>query len=250
MKYKIVTIGGMFFWAFVCGANAASCIRTTFNVTYSCGDGTQGTGDMPADTVAEYNKTFTPASSIKSICNPPEGSKINGYAVYVNGVEMASFTSASFKYSFATDCEIRPNYISTSNVYTLVANLYVGGSEYDYDKETQTWSVIFPYGIVSGVSKCSELKPESTALGYYTGLIASDQDAIENADDSGQYCYCKLTEPMVSGSPWVFYKDSSSASGCASNCANLCGYGVNNNVVNGRRFRASVFQAAVDEVMQ
>ena len=223
-------------------ANAETCVKTTFNVTYGCGDGTVA-GTLPDDTVAEYNKSFTPTSLTSSICTAPDGYKINGYSVYINDIEMAFFTSSSFTYTFAADCEIRPNYVRGSDIATpeaLAVNLGVGGSSYTRDETAKTWSTVFPYGTVNGVAKCSTIQPENTAGGYSTGLIASDQDAIESAANSGQYCYCKMTEPLVSGSPWVFGNDYGSASNCASYCAGYCGNLVQGNAV----FRASVFAAA------
>ena len=83
-------------------ANAETCVKTTFNVTYGCGDGTVA-GTLPADATAEYNKSFTPTSLTSSICTAPDGYKINGYSVYINDIEMAFFTSSSFTYTFAAD---------------------------------------------------------------------------------------------------------------------------------------------------
>lgn len=226
-------------------ANAETCVKTTFNVTYGCGDGTVA-GTLPADATAEYNKSFTPTSLTSSICTAPDGYKINGYSVYINDIEMAFFTSSSFTYTFAADCEIRPNYVRGSDIATpeaLAVNLGVSGSSYTRDETAMTWSTVFPYGTVNGVAKCSTIKPENTAYGYYIGLIASDQDAIESAANSGQYCYCKMTEPDISGSLWVFYRDLASASSCASSCANRCGDDVQRYAV----FRASVFAAAIAE---
>ena len=222
-------------------AHSETCVKTTFNVTYGCGTGTLA-GTLPADSTAEYNKTFTPTSLTTSICTPPDGYKISGYSVYINDVEMAFFSS-SFTYSFAADSEIRPNYVRGSDIATpdmLAVNLAVGANSYTSNKTTQTWSAVFPYGTVNGVAKCTTIKPENTAYGYFTGLIASDQDALESAADSGQYCYCKMTEPNISASPWVFYYDTGNASNCASSCAVRCGDYVRVSAV----FRASVFAAA------
>lgn len=122
----------------------------------------------------------------------------------------------------------------------LTANLNQNGRSYVYDETAMTWTVNFWYGAVSGVAKCSTIKPENAASGYNTGLIASDQDAIESAANSGRYCYCKMTEPLVSGSPWVFNYDHSSMSYCAPYCADGCGSSVLHRPVS----RASVFAVA------
>ena len=245
MKGKQGIIYCMFALMITHVANAETCVKTTFNVTYGCGDGTVA-GTLPDDTVAEYNKSFTPTSLTSSICTAPDGYKINGYSVCINDIEMAFFTSSSFTYTFAADCEIRPNYVRGSDIATpetLAVNLEVSGSTYTRDETAKTWSTVFPYGTVNGVAKCSTIEPENTASGNRIGLIASDQDAIESAANSGRYCYCKMTEPLVSGSPWVFFLDDSNESRCASNCANNCGYYVRGGAV----LRASVFAAAVAE---
>ena len=224
------------------GVHAETCVKTTFNVTYGCGNGTVA-GTLPADAVAEYNKTFTPTSLTTSHCTPPDGYKISGYSVYINDVEKASFTSSSFTYSFAADSEIRPNYVRVGDIATsdtLAISLYVTGDSYTYDKTAHTWSVVFPYGTVNGVGKCSKIMPANAASGYDTGLVASDQDAIENAAAGGMYCYCKMTEPYIAASPWVFTYRGGSVSNCASACADRCGTYVRGYPV----FRASVFAAA------
>ena len=231
-------------------ANAETCVKTTYNVVYSCGAGTES-GTLPADGVANYNTSFTPAA-LTSACTPPTGYKISGWSVYIDGVEHA-YTTSSFTYSFTSDVVIQPHYVSDpsgviATSVDLAANLGVAGTSYTkVNGASGTWQVVFPYGIVNGVSKCTTIKPENTAYGYYTGLIATDQSAIENATAGGQYCYCKLTEPNVAASPWVFYYVYGNASSCASDCANYCGYRVRRDDDNGRRFRASVFAGATAE---
>ena len=231
-------------------ANAETCVKTTYNVVYSCGAGTES-GTLPADVIVNYNTSFTPAA-LTSACTPPTGYKISGWSVYIDGVEHA-YTTSSFTYSFTSDVVIQPHYLSDpSGVIAtsadLAANLGVGGTTYTYvSGASGTWQAVFPYGIVNGVSKCTTIKPENTAYGYYTGLIATDQSAIENATAGGQYCYCKMTEPYIAASPWVFYHDVGFASVCASRCAYYCGAYVRSDNDDGRRFRASVFAGAMAE---
>ncbi|MBR3930343.1 MAG: hypothetical protein IKJ62_02060 [Alphaproteobacteria bacterium] len=229
-------------------ANAETCVKTTYNVVYSCGAGTES-GTLPADAVANYNVSFTPAT-LTSACTAPSGYKISGWSVYIDGVEHA-YTTSSFTYSFTSDVVIQPHYVSNpSGVIAtsadLAANLGVAGTSYTkVNGASGTWQVVFPYGIVNGVSKCTNIKPANTADGYYTGLIA-DYDAIEGASAGGQYCYCKMTEPYIAASPWVVHYGYGAASNCASYCANYCGAYVRNDSDYGRRFRASVFAAAGD----
>ena len=223
-------------------ANAETCVKTTFNVTYGCGDGTVA-GTLPTAKTVEYGTSLSPTAITESMCTPPSGYVYGGQAVLVDGEEVAyynSTSSSSFTFYYTTDIEIGPHWVPVATPAALTANLAQSGRSYVYDKTAMTWTANFWYGAVSGVAKCSTIKPENTAGGYYTGLIASDQDAIESAANSGQYCYCKMTEPLVSGSPWVFNNDYGSASDCASNCASIWGNFVQSNAV----FRASVFAAA------
>ena len=125
----------------------------------------------------------------------------------------------------------------------LTANLGRGSRSYVYDATAMTWTIYFWYGVVSGVAKCSTIEPENIARGRNSGgLIPSDQDAIESAANSGQYCYCKMTEPLVSGSPWVFVDNLSGDSNCAVGCAGSCVF----EIMAYPALRASVFAAAVN----
>lgn len=226
-------------------ANAETCIPTTFNVTYSCNGGTLA-GTLPTAKTVEYGTILSPTAITESMCTPPSGYVYGGQAVLVDGEEVAYYAStrsSSFTFYYTTDIEIGPHWVPVATPAALAANLGQEGRSYVYDKTAMTWTTNFWYGAVSGVAKCSTIKPENTAFGYDTGLIAGDQDAIESAANSGLYCYCKMTEPLVSGSPWVFFHDQSSASSCASGCVEICGYYVRNEAV----FRASVFAAAVAE---
>lgn len=224
---------------------AETCVQKTFNVTYSCNGGTLA-GTLPSAKTVEYGTSLSPTAITESMCTPPSGYVYGGQAIIVDGEEVAYYantSSSSFTFYYTSDIEIGPHWVPVATPAALAVNLGVGGSKYTYVDSDYTWSTVFPYGTVNGVAKCSTIKPENTAGGYYTGMIASDQDAIESAANSGQYCYCKMTEPLVSGSPWVFRYDLSYAYNCASNCAYNCG----NNVHSSAVFRASVFAAAIAE---
>lgn len=225
-------------------ANAETCIQTTFNVTYTCNGGTLA-GTLPTAQTAEYGQGLSPTAITESMCTPPSGYVYGGQAVLVDGEEVAynSGTSSSgFIFYYTTDIEIGPHWVPVATPAALTANLGRNAHSYVYDESAMTWTTNFWYGAVSGVAKCSTIKPENAASGYNTGLIASDQDAIESAANSGEYCYCKMTEPLVSGSPWVFFNDSYSSESCATDCASRCGNYVRGTPV----FRASVFAAAVN----
>ena len=225
---------------------AETCIPTSFNVTYSCNGGTLA-GTLPDDTLADYNKNFTPTVVTASMCTPPADHVYAGWAILVDGKEVAYQTgtdSKTFVYYYTSDIEIGPHWVPIASPVAMAANLGVGQRSSTYDATAKTWTVNFGYGAVSGVAKCSTVLPENSARGEYTGWIASDQDAIESGADSGAYCYCKMTKPDVPGSPWVyFYGNKYAPDSCTSDCARYCVEYILPNAVS----RASVFAAAIAE---
>lgn len=236
----MLVIGGM--------AHGETCIQTVFNVTYGCNGGTVA-GTLPATTTAEYGVWFKFTKISDVMCTPPAGYVYAGQAIIVDGQEVAYYTvdaknsvPAGFTFYYTTDIEVGPHWVPVAAPSTLAVNLGNQGRTYEYDKTSMTWQVSFWYGAVKGVAKCSAIKSDGS--GYNTGLIPSEQDVIENeANDAGFYCYCKMTEPYNSASPWVFNENLYSSSNCASNCAYDCARGVSLS----HAVRASVFAAAVDE---
>lgn len=229
----------------VCGgAWGDTCIKTNFNVSYSCNGGTK-TGTLPSDTTATYGESFAPTAITESMCSAPSGYVYAGQAIIIDGETVAYYSNTgalSFSYYYTTDIEIGPHWAPVAEPATLVSHLRENGRNYTYsDGASGTWTAHFYYGAVSGVSKCTNVMPENTSYGYRSGLIA-DQDAVEGATAGGQYCYCKMTEPYIAASPWVFRSDRGSASSCASDCAAYCGFNVREDAV----FRASVFAGAGD----
>ena len=228
-------------------ANAETCIKTTFNVMYGCNGGTVS-GTLPSNTTATYDKEFSPTAITSDMCTPPSGYAYAGQAIIVDGETVAycSTTGAKkFTYYYTTDIEIGPHWVPIAEPGTLIANVWDGSKNYIYKNSTSgTWTAYFWYGAVSGVSKCTTVMPANTASGYNTGLIA-DYDAIEGASAGGQYCYCKMTEPYIAASPWVFRHDCGEKSSCSSACAEYCGDFVSFDRDNARRFRASVFSGAL-----
>ena len=86
--------------------------------------------------------------------------------------------------------------------------------------------MVFPYGDVSGISVCS------TQSGTYANAATSEQSAILDSEfaqqsgvggNTGGYCWCKMENPTVSGSPWALLGDLRSASRCVAACAGVCG---------------------------
>ena len=230
-------------------ANAETCVKMIYNVSYTCNGGTLS-GTLPSDTTATYGTSFSPTAITESMCTAPAGHIYGGQAIIIDDETVAYYGSTSggsFTYYYTTDIEIGPHWVPIAEPATMIANLYDGGRTYTYTNAASgTWTAYFWYGVVSGASKCTTVKPANTVVGYYTGLIA-DYDAIEGASAGGQYCYCKMTEPYIAASPWVFDSDHGNASDCASYCARDCGGHVHRVNDTGRRFRASVFAGAMAE---
>ena len=75
-------------------------------------------------------------------------------------------------------------------------------------------------------------------------ILGSDYDADFSKTDSGQYCYCQMTDfkptdgvkTLVTPAPWVFLNRLDSASNCADECARHCA----DNMLYGRAYRAAV----------
>ena len=109
------------------------------------------------------------------------------------------------------------------------------------------WATVYSYGTVKGISMCTNISSDIT----YS--IPSNQSGIQTAYDnwvsSGRpttlpftgtaYCYCKVTDPVVSAARWVF-RSSYSVSYCAANCAGSCA----NYALFAADFRGAVFGAA------
>ena len=217
-KYVFVIIG--FVVMGLADARAETCVGENWNVSYSCGDGAQA-GTLPDDQVATYGSEFTPVKLGKTHCTPPSGKTISGIEVWVGDEynDVYSVTADPFLYYYASDIIIKPRYIGVADADSLWALRNVAGISYTYG--ARTWQTVFPYGTIAGVGACSNVKPQSTAAGWATGYVADDQNAI--TDEGGANCYCKMTEPNISASPWVFCTNSGSAVSCSSNCARQCG---------------------------
>lgn len=237
-KYIFVIIG--FVVMGLADARAETCVGENWNVSYSCGDGAQ-VGTLPDDQVATYGSEFTPVMLGTTHCTPPSGKAIAGIEVWVGDEynDVYSITADPFLYYYASDIIIKPRYVGVADADSLWALRGVNGIGGSIDQEAaQTWQIVFPYGTIAGVAACSNVKPQSTAIGWDTGYVADDQNAI--TEEGGVYCYCKMTEPNISASPWVFKYAYDSASVCSSNCTGSCGYRANIHSV----FRASLFLGA------
>ena len=233
-------------------ANAETCIKTTYNVSYTCNGGTLS-GTLPSSTTVNYGESFKPEAITGGMCTPPSGYIYGGQAIIIDDETVAYYSSTSggsFTYYYTTDIEIGPHWIPIAEPGTLIANMYDTGRASSYTEgESGTWKATFWYGAVSGVSKCTTIVPENRARGGDTGFIPTDQSAIENATAGGDYCYCKMTEPYIAASPWVSYGElyQRCASECAKSCAKYVCCDNSNGSVYARRFRASVFSGAMAE---
>ena len=91
------------------------------------------------------------------------------------------------------------------------------------------WATVYSYGTVKGISMCTNISSSVYAS------IPSNQSGIQTAYDNWvsagrpttlpftgtAYCYCKVTDPVVSAARWVF-RYSASVSNCANRCADDC----------------------------
>ena len=236
-------------------ANAETCVKVAFNVTYTCNGGTLS-GTLPSNTTANYGNRFSSTAITADMCTPPSGHVYGGQAIIIDDETVAYYSSTSatsFTYYYTTDIEIGPHWVPIAEPATMIANMYDGAREYTYTEGASgTWTAYFWYGAVSGVSKCTTIGPKNTGYGYVTGLIM-DYDDIEGASADGYYCYCKMAEPYIAASPWVFFSNYGvgQVSRCAGDCAYKCSRYISGVDISpadyGRYLRVSVFAGAMAE---
>ena len=100
---------------------------------------------------------------------------------------------------------------------------YLGAS----GNKSGKWGVVFPYGDVSGISVCS------TQSGTQNTAATSEQSAILDGEYTQQAgfgtltsdkirCWCKMANPTVSGSLWVYSGNDATNLNCATRCASDC----------------------------
>ena len=99
--------------------------------------------------------------------------------------------------------------------------------------ETGTAGSFLP-GVIYGISRCSKVKPSSTAVGTEGWTTIENSDPVNDAENIQSYlqCYCKMTGVGVDGeftpvrdssrAPWVFTYTNGSAADCADYCAADC----------------------------
>ena len=114
-------------------------------------------------------------------------------------------------------------------------DINANGSTYTYNASQMTWNTTFSWGKAYGIAACNS----------NNGSWAT-ASSVAQENTGGTKCWCKLTSAggvdTSSVASWVFRDTYSSASGCASNCANVCGGLVRNYA----DFRLGVFSAVGD----
>ena len=218
---------------------AETCIGENWTVSYSCGKGTVK-NKLPENQVATYGSEFTPVLLNTDYCTPPSGMAISGIEIWIGDSYNGAFskTGAKFMYYYASDVVIKPRYMGAVDINKLWALRGINGKSYKYDNPGRTWQAVFPYGTVSGIAACSNVKQKSSARGWHAGVVAEDQSAI--TEDGGVVCYCKMTEPYAVASPWVMYGVWEDASDCVSVCSQDCAMRVQSSDI----FRTSLFVGA------
>ena len=218
---------------------AETCVGENWTVSYSCGKGTVKS-KLPENQVATYGSEFTPVLLNTNYCTPPSGMVIYGIEIWVGDSYNGAFsgTGAKFMYYYASDVVIKPRYMGVADINKLWALRGINGKSYTYDNPGRTWQAVFPYGTVSGIAACSNVKPKNSSPGWTAALVAEDQSAI--TEEGGRFCYCKMTEPHAVASPWGYMLNYESATQCSLNCASTCGFYTMQSFV----FRVSMFLGA------
>ena len=78
---------------------------------------------------------------------------------------------------------------------------------------TDTWSVTFPYGIISGVATCNDTSAARA-------VPQPQYNDIFNTGTSGTLCWCRMLLPVRS--TWVLFYTFDSVSECAADCTGYC----------------------------
>ena len=168
-------------------SSATSCIANTITVRWGDKD-----GNVHATNSCTYDSTLTTPTTAPTA---PKGHHFTGWTFQVS--------SPTFDFS------------------TL--NTVTNGTSYTNNASAMTWTVNFDGYDISGVSLCSVTPGDWMALG-----------TPDESTSGGQFCWCKATGYKASGTDtvlgpsssldWGFYDGFSSASECLTECADNCGY--------------------------
>jgi len=112
------------------------------------------------------------------------------------------------------------NMCAKNDAVVVFLDPQVAGTILATDATHKTWSVEFPYGVVSGVGACYRIQSAPSP-----GTLAPEQnlDPYTATGSSGATrCYCKMLRPVTS--QWVFSKNVNEcySSQCDSGCATCC----------------------------
>ena len=108
------------------------------------------------------------------------------------------------------------------------------------------WGVVFPYGDVSGISVCSEQDGTQYTAATSEQSATMDSEYLAQAGNGTlatgpKYCWCKMENPTVSGSPWVYSGYSSGNVGLFSSCARSCTSNCSSIAASQVAFRSALF---------
>ena len=217
--------------AVTCGGSKVS----QYTVSYGCGDGTQKSGvTLPDSVTVTWGQAFSPTSIGSSHCTPPAGYVNNaGLEIWIDGEKKVVANSTyvadmGWTYMYDSDITITPHYAPLASAIDMINHVDVGGYYYETNWSTWGWTAYFTYGYYRGVAMCSNTLGGNGAA--YAGYVPPQQVQLsaEYADtgksNTGVCCYCKLTEPSYSKSPWVSGGCYTSESGCAGECPARCGW--------------------------
>ena len=97
----------------------------------------------------------------------------------------------------------------------IILDPSVEGDNYTRDEATKTWTTTFPNYTVSGIATCN------STSGTLARAYPEYNFDNNHASSEGIECWCRMTSPIRSA--WVLHNTFSSASSCATYCANSCG---------------------------
>ena len=103
----------------------------------------------------------------------------------------------------------------TSDNNSIILDPSIEGTNSTGISENMTWTATFSYGTVSGIAACNSTN------GSYARAYPEYNFDNNHTSSEGVHCWCRMTSPVRSA--WVYDGDVSSASFCASGCANRCG---------------------------
>ena len=119
----------------------------------------------------------------------------------------------------------------TNDTTAIILDPSVDGTEHTSNETEKTWTVTFPNYTTSGIASCNSTSgANNTAYPGYNNRFTQETSGVD--------CWSRMTNPVRSA--WVFRYTHSSASDCATTCAERCGYRVRDNT----EFRTAIIGSA------